>query len=159
MAKKPSADMFSQIVEKCGGNLTNVAKALDVSRKTIWQWCEHDQRFKDAVEEQKMRIFDKCLSTAQAVCLGIPDYQIIVDPVTGTETKRMVGWIERPDSNMLRYMLGQLGKAEGFGEHLDITSNGKTVGQAKPIKIMVVHSKEELAKLKAEDEKNHRTTY
>ena len=152
MAKKPSADKFSQIVEKCGGNLTNVAKALEVSRKTVWEWCEKDPRFKAAVEEQKMRIFDKCLATAQAVCLGIPDYQI--DPMTGKP--KLVGWIERPDSNMLRYMLGQLGKNEGFGEHLDITSNGKTVGQVKPIKIIVVHNKEELKRLKDEDEKNGR---
>ena len=40
---------------------------------------------------------------------------------------KVIGWEERPDGNMLRYLLGTLGKKEGFGESLDITTNGKDI--------------------------------
>jgi len=38
----------------------------------------------------------------------------------------MVGWAERPDSNMLRYLLSMLGRKEGFGETVSVEAQIKT---------------------------------
>lgn len=146
--KKPKADEFATLVEQCGGNLTMVAKALDVTRKTVYEWCQNDSKFRDAVEESRSRLFDKCFASAQAIALGIPDYKYEEDD-EGKVTKKMVGWLERPDANMLKYLMGTLGKHEGFGDSIDVTSNGETI---KPMKIVVVNNNEEYARLKAEDE-------
>lgn len=147
--KKPTIEEFAVLVEKCGGNLSNVAKALDVSRKSICDWSKQDKRFKDAVEESRKATFDKCFASAQAIAFGIPDYQY-----DDEGNKRMVGWLERPDGGMLRYLMSTLGKDEGFGESVDVTSNGKSV--APSLKIVVVDNQNELKRLKEEDEKRRK---
>lgn len=152
--KKPRIEEFEMLVEKCGGNLSAVARALDVTRKSVWEWCQTDQRFADAVEESRMNTFDQCYASAKALCLGIPDYEYVEDE-HGNTIKKMVGWVERPDSGMLRYLMSTLGKNEGFGESVDITSKGESIKQP-PIKIVVVDNSEELARLKAEDEERRR---
>ena len=40
---------------------------------------------------------------------------------------RQVGWITPPDSGMTRYIIGTLGRKEGLGEHLDVTTNGESI--------------------------------
>lgn len=148
-SKKPKIEEFEMLVTKCGGNLSNVAKALNVTRKSVWEWMNTDKRFADVVEESRKQTFDACLQSAKALALGIPDYQYDEDG-----TKRMVGWLERPDPSMLRYFMSTLGKDEGFGESVDITSKGESI--APPIKIVVVDNQEELKRLKAEDEARRR---
>lgn len=56
-------------------------------------------------------MFDKCLDVAYAVAMGVPKVN---------ENKEFVGWEEKPDSNMLRYLLSTLGRDEGFGEKHDV---------------------------------------
>ena len=65
-----------------------------------------------------MKVFDRCFTTAQALAFGIPDTD---------DNGNVIGWIERPDSGMLRYFLSTLGRNEGFAENVDITSNGETI--------------------------------
>lgn len=43
---------------------------------------------------------------------------------------------------MIRYLLGSLGKKEGFGESLDITSGGEKIG----VNLFQVLSKEDIEK-------------
>jgi hypothetical protein len=45
------------------------------------------------------------------------------------ENGKLVGWIEKPDGQMLRYFLQTLGKDEGFGTSVDITSGGEALPQ------------------------------
>lgn len=53
-----------------------------------------------------MRKVDDCIDRAYQVAMGIPEIK----------DKKIVGWVERPDGNMLRYLLSTLGRKEGFGE-------------------------------------------
>lgn len=39
----------------------------------------------------------------------------------------MTGWAERPDSNMLRYLLSTLGRKDGFDETVSVEAQIKTV--------------------------------
>jgi len=114
---RPKVKQFKEAMERYGGNISKVADAFKVSRTAVYKWIDGVPEFKDIVADARMRLFDECLSTARIAANGIPDVQ----------GGKIVGWIERPDSNMLRYLLGSLGKSEGFGESIDITSGGEKI--------------------------------
>ncbi len=120
MAKKPDIEDFRKVVRKSGGNLTKVAATLRVARKTIYQWAKEDPEFKDVISDERGSLVDECLVSARVLALGIPDKD---------ENGNFIGWRERPDGYMIRYLLSTLGRDEGFGESMDVTTNGKDIGQ------------------------------
>lgn len=120
MAKKPDIEDFRKVVRKSGGNLTKVAATLRVARKTIYQWAKEDPEFKDVISDERGSLVDECLVSARVLALGIPDKD---------ENGNFIGWRERPDGYMIRYLLSTLGRNEGFGESMDVTTNGKDIGQ------------------------------
>lgn len=107
MAKKPNIEDFRKILHKSGGNLTKVAATFKVARKTIYQWAKEDVEFKDAISDERGALVDECLVSARVLALGIPEKD---------KDGNFVGWRERPDGYMIRYLLSTLGKSEGFGE-------------------------------------------
>lgn len=107
MAKKPNIEDFRKVVRKSGGNLTKVAATFKVARKTIYQWAKEDSEFKDAISDERGALVDECLVSARVLALGIPEKD---------ENGNFVGWRERPDGYMIRYLLSTLGRNEGFGE-------------------------------------------
>ena len=104
--KKPPVEKLEKVLAATGGNLSEAARMLGVSRKMLRRWCNEDEEFDDALYEARMRTFDKAVSTAQAVAFGVPIM----------EKGKFVGWQEHPDPQMLRYFMTTLGKDEGFGE-------------------------------------------
>lgn len=134
--KKPTLEVFRDCLEKTGGNLTRVARMLKASRGTVAKWVREDESFKEALQDERSSLFDECLATSRIVATGIPAYrnEEYIDEKTGEVKVRRVmdGWIERPDGNMLRYLMGMLGKKEeGFKEEEDegipIPVNGITI--------------------------------
>ena len=110
--RKPNFDEFADAIRKTGGNLTQTAGILGVTRQTIHNWIREDEMFKAAVKDSRMKLFDQCLDAARIIALGIPH----IDPATG----HIIGWKEKPDGQMLRYMLSTLGREEGFGESVNV---------------------------------------
>lgn len=127
---KPDLQTFKEAVVKYNGNISKVAEAFGVWRSALYVWMRDDEQFQAVVDDARMKMFDRCLATAEVVANGIPD----------TQNGKVVGWVEKPDGNMLRYLLGTLGKKEGFGESIDITTNGKDVNS-----LFRVLTKEEMA--------------
>ena len=107
MGKKPKIEDFRKILRKSGGNLTKVAAIFKVARKTIYQWAKDDVEFKDAISDERGALVDECLVSARVLALGIPEKD---------EKGNFIGWRERPDGYMIRYLLSTLGRKEGFGE-------------------------------------------
>lgn len=107
MVKKPKIDVFREVLRKSGGNLTRVAATFKVARKTVYQWAKEDTEFKDAISDERGSLVDECLVSARVLALGIPEKD---------EDGNFIGWRERPDGNMVRYLLSTLGRNEGFGE-------------------------------------------
>lgn len=107
MVKKPNIEVFREALRKTGGNLTKVAAVFKVARKTIYEWAKEDPGFKDAISDERGSLIDDCLVSARVIALGIPEKD---------ENGNFLGWRERPDGNMLRYLLSTLGRKEGFGE-------------------------------------------
>lgn len=116
--KKPKIKNFIEVAKACNGNLGAIAASFEVTRRTIHNWMNEDPEFRDAVDDHKGALLDRCISTATVVALGI---------VARDENGKVVGWIEKPDPSMLRYFMSTLGRKEGFGENVDITSNGEKI--------------------------------
>ena len=129
--KKPTLKKLKEALEKTQGNLTNTAALLQVGRCSLWKWAKEDAVFAEAIDESRKKFLDSCLSTARVVALGIPK----------VEAGKVVGWEERPDSNMLRYFISTLGRNEGYGESVDITSGGAAIPQ---IKVEVIDRREDV---------------
>jgi len=110
--KKPALKRFKEALAMTGGNLTETAKVLGVRRATIWIWAKDDEEFAEAIDDTRKQFLDSCIATSRLVALGVP----IVNEKTG----KLEGWAVPPDSNMLRYLMGTLGRGEGFGETLQL---------------------------------------
>lgn len=125
--KKPSLKDFKKALRDKMGNLYKVAEAFKVSRGTIYNWTRDDPDFKAALRDERGQLFDECLGTARIVALGVPQYEYRLDgngdPIrdeNGRPIREMVGWVSRPDPNMLRYFMEKLGKKEqGFEEAVE----------------------------------------
>lgn len=116
--KKPDFEQFKEVADACQGNLTKIAQAFNVVRQTVYNWLAEEKKFREVVNDYKMRLYDDALTAARALTVGVPKVN---------EKGQFVGWIERPDPNMVRYILSTLGKDEGFTERRDITSNGESL--------------------------------
>lgn len=110
MRKKPDISKFREILHKTGGNLTKVAATFRVTRKTVYDWAKADDKFKDAITDERGALVDECLVSARVLALGIPEKD---------EKGNFIGWRERPDGYMIRYLLSTLGRKDGFGELQD----------------------------------------
>lgn len=137
---KPTLRAFEKSVIKYGGNVTKVAESFKTSRTNVYTWINGDAEFKAVLDDARGKLFDECLSTARILSLGIPDIQ----------NGKMVGWAERPDSAMLRYLIGSLGKKEGFGESIDVTTNGKDINSVNLFRVL---TKDEVEQFRNEFDK------
>ena len=131
---KPKLRRFEEIAAKQGGNVSRIADELGVNRLTVYRWCEADERFRDTIEEHRGRLLDKCIETASTLANGIP----IRD-----DNGEVIGWKERPDAWMLRYLISTLGRKEGFGDSIDVTSKGESI-KPEPLTIEVIDRREQV---------------
>lgn len=109
---KPSLDEFETFVRQTGGNLTLTAGLLHVTRQTVHNWIKEDPAFKAVVGDSRKRVFDQCFDAARVLALGVPKINKV--------TNEIEGWIEKPDGQMLRYLMSTLGKDEGFGDSMSV---------------------------------------
>ena len=123
--KKPNLEKFASVVESCRGVIGKVAEALMVDRSTIYNWCNKDERYQAVIDNYKGKFLDECIKSGRILALGIPKLD---------SKKQVIGWKERPDGQMLRYFISTLGRREGYGEHVDITSKGESI---KPESVVV----------------------
>lgn len=125
--KKPSFKSFKDISDKLGGNISAIAKYFKVSRNAIYDWARDDENFKNIIDDHRGKVLDECFVTSRILARGIPKQD---------EEGKIIGWEERPDSSMVRYLMSTLGRNEGFGEKLDVTTNGKDLQTGIQVEII-----------------------
>ena len=138
--KKPKIELFTDLLKRYGGNLSQTADALGVSRVAVHAWINRDERFRKAVDEQRGRTLDTLVKTAVSMATGIPKIK----------NGKRVGWTEEPNAKVLMYLIGKLGYHEGFGDRMDVTSNGESI-KPEPMVIEVIDNRDKVA---AEEEEN-----
>ena len=131
---KPKLKRFKEIASKFDGNISNMAEALGVSRGAIYRWIEADNSFRETIEESRGRVLDELVETAKLFAKGVPRF---------SDSGEFAGWQVQPDGQTLRYLLGTLGKKEGFGESVDITSKGESIRPEK-FTIEVIDRREQI---------------
>ena len=109
--KQPPIEEIAAALEKTKGHITNTAKLLGVTRATIWRWAKEQPDIAELISEKRKETLDNCISVATMVALGIP---------IRNEKGALEGWQERPDPNMLKYLISTLGRDEGFGESVEL---------------------------------------
>ena len=134
--KKPSLEKFASVVESCRGVIGKVAEALMVDRTSIYNWCNKDERYQAIIDNYKGKFLDECIKSGRILALGIPKLD---------SQKQVIGWKERPDGQMLRYFISTLGRREGYGEQVDITSKGESI-KPDPMVIEVIDRREQIIK-------------
>lgn len=106
MRKVPDIETFRNIAQTQNGHKANIAYKFGVSRSTLDKWIKENPVFYNIINDARMRKIDDCIDRAYQLAVGIPEI----------EGKKIIGWKERPDGNMLRYLLSTLGRNEGFGD-------------------------------------------
>ena len=112
-----------------------------MSRRQVNYWCEDYPKFNEVVEEYRGRLLDKCLKSAEVLAVGLPKYR--TDPKTGAQV--FDGWKEKPDGQMLRYLMSTFGRREGFGESIDITSKGESI-KPDPVVVEIIDRRDQVMK-------------
>lgn len=133
---KPSIKEFEAACARAKGNMTKVAEQFGVSRVCVWGWCKDNPKFQKCIDDQRGRALDIYLNTADAVARGIPKLD---------KDKKLVGWKVPPDTKVLMYLIGKFGRHEGFGDNIDITSNGESI-KADPVVVEIIDSRAQVAK-------------
>lgn len=134
---KPKLTRFQQVAAEQCGNISKIADAFGVGRASVYRWLLTDEKFKSVIEEQRGRLLDRCIESAALLANGVPSWEESANgPVFN-------GWKVMPDGNMLRYLISTLGRKEGFGESLDVTSKGESI-KPDPITIEVIDKREQV---------------
>ena len=114
----PPLEKFREAMTKYRGNLSQVARAFGVSRHAVYDWINKNAEYKSVLDDARGEFLDEVVATARVVALGIP---------LKDDNGNFAGYQIPPDGSMLRYLLSTLGRSEGFGEHIDVTTDGKAL--------------------------------
>ena len=130
---KPDLETFREAVIKYRGNLSKVAASFNRSRVQVENWVkEGGDEWRNIVRDARMRLFDDSLISAELLAKGIP----IIDEKTGN----IMGWEEKPDGQMIRYLLSTLGRNEGFSDTHETVQDKPIAAQPKEIRVQVVYN-------------------
>lgn len=115
---KPSIEQFSHVANACGGILSDIAANFSVTRQTVYNWCEEDAEFKQALEDSRERFVDLAESNLRKLVAGVP----AIEKDENGE-KRFAGWIERPSETAIIFTLKTRGKKRGYVERSEVAAD------------------------------------
>ncbi len=115
---KPKLAKFEEVADKCFGNITHIANAFNVTRKTVYDWINQDKEFADAIELGRDKIVDVAENAVVILAQGIP----MLD-----DKGKRIGWVTPPNPSSAHYILSTVGRKRGYGEHIDVTTDGKAL--------------------------------
>ena len=115
---KPSIKQFTHVANACGGILSDIAANFGVARLSVYNWCEEDSRFKQALEDSRERFVDLAESNLRKLVAGVP----AIEKDENGE-KRFAGWIERPSETAIIFTLKTRGKKRGYVERQEVEAD------------------------------------
>ena len=55
---KENKELFLEVFKKTAGNVSQACKAIKINRKTFYDWCKKDKKFKDKIDEINESLID-----------------------------------------------------------------------------------------------------
>lgn len=118
MARKPNIDEFFKVSKAKGGIISGIAGSFGVARKTIYEWCEKDSRFQEAIDDSRETFLDIAETNLQTLVKGIPKIEELSD---GRLIQK--GWEVPPSESAIIFALRTIGKKRGYTEKQEIDTN------------------------------------
>lgn len=146
--KRPDIKTFKKLCEAKGGNITEIAKSLNCSRRAIEKWVEKPGEYRNILKDIRESLVDLAESQLINLIKGVPKVETDKDGKT-----KFMGWTERPSEAAIIFTLKTRGKDRGYVERLEQTGKDGTPLIPKAPVPIVVMSPEEYAKLQ-ESENN-----
>jgi hypothetical protein len=115
---KEKKEVFLNIYFKSLGDITGSCKEADIDRSTFYEWIKRDEKFKQKIEEQE---------------------EINIDFAENCLKKAM----KSGDVRAIKLFLESKGKKRGYGNSIDVTSNGKAITH-EPIIVKIIDKREQL---------------
>lgn len=112
MAKRPSNKIIIEAMDNSRGIISNIAKKLDVSRNTVYQWIDSDDELKEALKNANECLLDNA-------------------------EDKLVNLVDQQDFRAISFILKTRGKDRGYVE----TMETKDVSD-KPRVIQVLNEKD-----------------
>ncbi|WP_231489901.1 hypothetical protein [Pedobacter sp. Leaf170] len=141
MAKKPTVDSFKKVCEAKAGNISSIAKAFDVERKTVYAWMK-GPKYKQAYDDVRESLLDFTESQQMILIRGL----MKKDP-----EGNFIGWIERPSESMIIWFEKTRGKHRGLSDskvEVEISEKADV-----PIKKWLEESRKKRAEKKKDNKK------
>lgn len=113
---KPSIEQFTHVANACGGILSDIAANFGVTRQSVYNWCEADPEFKQALEDSRERFIDLAESNLRKLVAGVPAIE-----TNEKGEKQFAGWAERPSETAIIFTLKTRGKKRGYVERQEVT--------------------------------------
>lgn len=115
-ARKPRRDTWRKVCEAKGANITEIAKSLGLSRRTIHSYIEKDKAMKEIYDDVRESLIDLCETQLTNLIKGVPKYEKQDDG-----THKFIGWTERPSEAAIIFTLKTRGKDRGYVERTELT--------------------------------------
>jgi transcriptional regulator with XRE-family HTH domain len=132
--KKPDNQLIIEMLRRKQGNLTDVARAFNVSRRAVEKWLKGNKTLQEVREDAIEELLDFTESQAFLLARGIP--KIVKNPQTGKE--ELVDWIEKPDAGMIKFILSTKGKGRGYVTESKIEHSGEIKTNLVPFVLQVL---------------------
>lgn len=135
-------ETFIEIYQKKNGHISKACAAAKIHRSTYYEWMK-DDLFKDEIEAIDEAELDRAEELARILREGIPEYETddegkLVKDAEGEAI--IIGWIEKPDSKMIKHYLETKGKKRGYGKQIGVDLNLKEMPKNVSIGL-TVHKK------------------
>lgn len=115
---KPALEAFSKVANACGGIISDIAANFSVARSTVYNWCDEDPDFKQALDDSRERFLDLAESNLRKLVAGVPAIE-----TNDKGEKQFAGWIERPSETAIIFTLKTRGKKRGYVERQEVEAD------------------------------------
>lgn len=119
---KQDKEEFIDIYRKKNGHISKSCASFGINRSTYYAWME-EEWFKEEIEAADEEEIDRAEEMSRVLRNGIPEYKTneegeiekdeYGDPI-------IIGWIEKPDAQMIKHFLETKGKKRGYGKQIGI---------------------------------------
>lgn len=105
----PTPDVFRQLADQYGANISAIAAHLNVHRVTVHRWVREHPSFAQAIDDARESSLDVAEDRMMMLIAGIP---------VKTESGEIIGWQERPNAGLIKFKLATHGKTRGYQEEI-----------------------------------------